>query len=550
MEPNRIYDTRYCKYLMLSYKNNTPYEWQVNQNSLFCIVKNNLPNEYSLHKEVVIRSLKTFSVRKYRFFQEIFSDDNAKFQKINKYYWNSLHTEKRIPHMENNSYFQYGDYVWIIENTTLKILKIPMNFEDTGILINKKARYLQDIKVTCIQTNVHAHNKFLDINTFITNVTVLSLPKSVNVHHLEGCPKNICIPVEARICNDVFEHCQNIRKPYNASTYKPNCNMTGNHGEYSCYNIVKRLRYVIFHNAEKGIVKVEVLFFLSNLKLAGLKTVYVLQEFEVQYAWINVTVKYDLLRSGNPGYIVGKPIIIGQIAKLTDTGKNINKNLIIIRESIDLASNFLVLSQRKADVCVLNNNTNTIIKFGYNTIFTCKMIDFLNVTSATAKRYCQEIQKAIFKLWSIANPYQNITRVYGKYGNADVNKIDEWGNITYTLNPNTLLSNITGNFLLNNSKIDCHHLYNVIKIDIFHARQVVKTLHNQEKIVWLMISFENRHNQSFLMIDNRISLKSQLRSEIMFYDVTTKKNKHYLGPPTFDIKIPDDLFYPFVKVKN
>ncbi|KAK9754467.1 Ciliary basal body-associated, B9 protein [Popillia japonica] len=51
-ERNRVYDTRYCQYSMLGYKNHTPFEWKINQNSLLCIMKNNLPPEYSFHGEV------------------------------------------------------------------------------------------------------------------------------------------------------------------------------------------------------------------------------------------------------------------------------------------------------------------------------------------------------------------------------------------------------------------------------------------------------------------------------------------------------------------
>ncbi|GJQ79323.1 hypothetical protein Trydic_g16188 [Trypoxylus dichotomus] len=207
MEPSPIYDTRYCKHLTLSYKNNTPYEWQVNYNNLFCIVKNNLPDEYSSHKEV-----------------EIFSDNDANFRKVNKHRWNSIHPMKKLLYTGNKSYFRYGDFVWIVQNRRLKVLEIPKNFEGTGVVITKKAKYLQNIKTTCIQTNLFAHNKLLDISTFIVNVTVVALPNSINIHRLEECPSNICIPVQARVCDDALEHCRNITKPFNTSIYRADCN--------------------------------------------------------------------------------------------------------------------------------------------------------------------------------------------------------------------------------------------------------------------------------------------------------------------------------------
>lgn len=35
------------------YKNNSLYEWEVNQNGLFCIVKSNLPPQYTVQSKTV-----------------------------------------------------------------------------------------------------------------------------------------------------------------------------------------------------------------------------------------------------------------------------------------------------------------------------------------------------------------------------------------------------------------------------------------------------------------------------------------------------------------
>lgn len=54
-EENRYKDTKFCDYMEYLYKNNTPYEWEVNQNGLFCIVRSNLPPQYTVQQTKVCR---------------------------------------------------------------------------------------------------------------------------------------------------------------------------------------------------------------------------------------------------------------------------------------------------------------------------------------------------------------------------------------------------------------------------------------------------------------------------------------------------------------
>lgn len=273
---------------------------------------------------------------------------------------------------------------------------------------------------------------------------------------------------------------------------------------------------------------------------------YLVQEFEIHYVWINTTKKYSYQRSGNPGYLPGKPIMLGILGYYSKKKKSPS----IIRKQLDIASNFLVLPINKNGICILTNNTNIIVNFGYNMIHVCKIVEFLNITNMTAKHYCEEIQKTIFRALGEFTLPSNVTTVFAKFGNADGNKIDDWDNITFIVKPETLLMNVSGTFSQNNLKVNCENLYDTIKIDIFHARQVVKNIHNQEKIIGLIVSFDNQHNKSFTIHNNRIMLEFYLRSEVMFYDITTKKKRVFVGPPSIDIKLPYDFFYPFVKVKS
>lgn len=381
---------------------------------------------------------------------------------------------------------------------------------------------------------------------------IVELPTNqlaIKEYFFQNCPKKNCLSIEAKMCDTSLEYnCNNIL--YNMSQYSYFCNFSLHTG-YTCNNLLKKLQYTVHHNGTRGITKVEVAFALSNESFSS-QAFRTEQEFEVIFKWMNISRNYsgyNVQRSGNPGYIVGKPILLGNLVYHFNGAKNLPK-MVIKRNPNDISSNFLVLPENENRKCILNNKTNTIVEFGYNMIHTCKITDSMKLKTLKAEQYCQEIQKTIFKFWSMTDFDNNSTRVYGKFGNADENNIDDWVNISYPLTPKSILSYTKGNFTKDNLKLSCQNLYDVVKIDIFHARSVIKNLHHQEKIVWLMVSFENKSDHLLNIKEDRIYFDFYLRSEIMFYDVTTKKSRKFAEPPTFEIKLPYDFFYPFVKIES
>lgn len=56
-ERNVHLDKSYCKYMDYIYKNNTAFQWERDQDGLFCIVKSNLPPSYYKRKTQVFRQL-------------------------------------------------------------------------------------------------------------------------------------------------------------------------------------------------------------------------------------------------------------------------------------------------------------------------------------------------------------------------------------------------------------------------------------------------------------------------------------------------------------
>lgn len=88
--------------------------------------------------------------------------------------------------------------------------------------------------------------------------------------------------------------------------------------------VVKNVQYTIYHNGTDGIKAVNAKIFLENTEdlLGSIE-----QSFSVVYRWIkNEDLKYTeqlVERSGRPGYIRGKPVLLGQLIRNT-TEKGLN----------------------------------------------------------------------------------------------------------------------------------------------------------------------------------------------------------------------------------
>ena len=82
--------------------------------------------------------------------------------------------------------------------------------------------------------------------------------------------------------------------------------------------MLTKLKYVIFHDGTNGIKSVKAQIEMTNLSPILNKandSIVVSQTFGYEHFWStdNVTAKLDY-RSGNPGYLVGKPILAGVLA--------------------------------------------------------------------------------------------------------------------------------------------------------------------------------------------------------------------------------------------
>lgn len=359
---------------------------------------------------------------------------------------------------------------------------------------------------------------------------------------LQSCPRNVCLPINTKLCDENFNVCVNITKL--DKKLEIACQFELARNINTCKNVVTKLKYNIYHNGTKGIKSIELLAVLNLVKYEFSNKDYEhYVDVEVNFLWYNQSKSYSNHLSGSPGYIIGKPILIGNLKNL---GNHTHPNLSLIRDPLRYEDNFLTVPKNINGVCVHNHLVYTTVEFGYNMMTKCRFKSQIEKKkNENATNVCRRMQENILLNWFID---KDVNRSFGLFGNADSKELDDWWPILLKTPVGDLLNTTVGNFSNKNNSIYCLNLVSGIEIDIFHSKVDFDDLINQEKILAITFKFDLLSNKTFKYGDKMTEYSMDLKSRIMFYDITAKKIKKFVDPPTFEIKLPYDFFYPFVRV--
>lgn len=530
VEP-RYYDARYCDYVKYIYINNTRFEWEINQNGLFCVVKSNTPPSFILQRK---HPLKTF--------------EESEYEKNNKFSWPQY--TQGGDSFNSSSKFIYGSPIWYVDQKGLHKFDVPNSFITNRCLIKENIFYLKNIHTSCSQVDLSQENSQLSLKYYIDNVRFVAVPKLFNITKykdklLESCPKNVCLSITPKICDESFTHCANLSK--NDSRINIRCNLSIKDKSTTCVSVVKKLKYIFYHNGTKGLTDILLLTYLDEISYEfGTDVPQINQDFFVNFFWSNITTKRLVSLSGNPGYLIGRPIAIGILENL----KNGTDTLLSIKRNVsEYTDSFLTIPKNLNGYCIFTSSEYLSIEFGYNVLTRCQfqktVYNHKKVVNGT--ELCRTLQKSILKIWNIHS-----NKMVGSFGNADIKKPDDWQKILYKKLPQTILNTTLGEYYPKNNSVLCKSMIKSLNMDIFHSRVDVGSLINQEKILALTLSFDDSasYSLSFKKDDNSLLLNTELELRVSFYDLTVKKERKVVDPPSLDIKLPYDFFYPFVRINN
>ncbi|KAG1706204.1 B9 domain-containing protein 2 [Nymphon striatum] len=240
-------------------------------------------------------------------------------------------------------------------------------------------------------------------------------------------------------------------------------------------------------------------------------------KFYIEYKWKNEDA-LPFHRSGNPGYLYGKPVMAGNL----------------LNESVDLSrdsTNWLTINYytEATGICVESNQTlgKYSILFGEDIETSCMLELTLNHYQS----------KTCFSDFETVFSQIQFPDYIAMFGNSDPSKIDQWI-------PFIEASEKTKSVIKGSSKCFVPHL----RIQILHAS--VGSLSNpQAKIVGAMYWFE-REEVSFNCISMPCNLNDikiyQSSTRVEFIDVTKSSRPEFSAKPVVKARLPNDFFYPIL----
>lgn len=333
--------------------------------------------------------------------------------------------------------------------------------------------------------------------------------------------------------------------------------------ELFCINLVENVKYNFYHNGTTGLKKVDLFLILKSVSFTFPEELEFSQTIEINFIWWNHTLNYSSYLSGNPGYLVGKPILIANIISVNIAINNTNSTsgnatsykhqLRLYRSPSAFTENFMVLSQVNSEgVCVLNKHKYTPVEFGYNMYLKCEINDHVLTKNLSAKNICIAIQETIFKYWSLKASNNTLgNKLIGQFGNAYIYNVDEWLKPMFKIDLKDILNKTWGEFDRKNKILKCGNITTLLITEFFYARVDFDNVINQEKILATTFEFGVFKNISFSFGGNQIlNFNIKVGTQVMFYDITTKKMRKLVDPPSLKIRLPHDFFYPFVKIDN
>lgn len=336
---------------------------------------------------------------------------------------------------------------------------------------------------------------------------------------MQICPKNVCLTLNSYYCKH-WKTCSN-------NTILGSCS------NGTCYNIVTDVKYLIVHNGSMGINNIDVYFNIGNVS----QNFY--QQFIVTYEWAELDKEKSFSLSGNPGYIIGKPLIIGTL-KINKTN-NIETKYI----NFNKTNSFLTLPiATKTGEC--NEINRYALVFGENIKLKCSVSIRTNNFSTAS---CVELQNLIMH-FLLKDTLFNITQInqyniyVAKLGNFSNNDTTNWTKILLDRIP----QNIIVGWLINN-RLYCSDLITSIHLNILYSALTKPETLKNYKIIGISIIFSAGSNISWSKCTSEKCidvLKIDVVSYVTFHDISKPSKYYFVGGPNLDITLPYDFFYPFL----
>ncbi|XP_032237913.2 tectonic-1 [Nematostella vectensis] len=513
-------DNKVCVSKYLLFTQNTQYRTTTTGSGLFCIVRDNYASRNFYNDVRIASTREEFSTLRSQTTKTVYDGTDSSFQQSKP----------------SSTVYKAGDpIVLVFGNGAKGYLAIPKPLVSKQCEDNNPAGFFQDVSSECTRSiasgcttlpylaagsyfsgfQVAASPSFFAVST--VNLTRNALQEnsssSMNVTSFNSSlliDVNLTLPITCRNGLGVSTLCPFVSPPW----------PTFDSASQTCSNVVMEVSYTIYYNTSTDITKVSVELVMGSQTTA----LPLLQKFSIKFIKEGSEPFY---RSGNPGYIVGKPLVAGTLQ--LDT--------LMKKEAIVLSSDplsWLTVPSSSADGACSASTKRVPVVFGMDTRTGCT----ISVTLSTSSAACQIIQDT-----ALSALLGSVPTHVAMFGNSDVNKVGDWVKILNT-KPSQTPDGGGGT---------CRNMITSVHIEVIYAN--FGFLANpQAKVVGVLFQYgeprEIRYQCTgpFCQYGNSaVNQSFEVVSSVSFIDVSKLPDARVKPTPTFEAKAPSDFFYPFLQ---
>ncbi|KAK3101664.1 hypothetical protein FSP39_005323 [Pinctada imbricata] len=577
-------DTRKCLQRELILTDNSPLTSEYDQGGLFCIYYDNYEerNYYSIPDFVT--SIQTFNDYRDRYAGPTF-------------------TPAAQPATTFNQFYKYGDPVYVVyETLATGYLRQPRSLGSTQCADDNPVAYLKGESfgcrrpITSLNQNICENTDYLKASTYyqgfkvvtstflfsyIVNGTVVTTPVPTTPTPAPTTPSptpttetsnttdsnvttttvttttvttttvpttTVLTTTEAPFTINLYNNSYTIELSLQTNnlecrdtsgnikacgfTSPPDPTYTGT----TCSNIVSGVEYILTHDGTTGIVQAEVKLVFRDYNDAALPIAQTFTStFQSSGSQQNVTE-----RSGNPGYVIGKPVRAGVLP--TSANATVGNRLAIVESLYDLT----VVKSSATGLCAQDAANRIQVNFGENVRTGC-LISF-NLDSANVTQYCSVMQEAIINALEGLNSTDirdGDSRRVATFGNSDILITGDWVQIIregFPTFPVPSTDPVIGPTC--SLRMGMH-------IEILYAK--VGALANpQNKITGIAFKYENPQEVTYTCAgsyctpgNTGLDQMFEVSQSVTFIDISQEATGYVGEPPIFIAKVPYDFFYPF-----
>lgn len=380
--------------------------------------------------------------------------------------------------------FKAGDSLLLLnEDGTKTEWRLPTQLFTAACEATEAVTYLQDQQFSCQRRVISPE----DACTTQPHFSATAYHHAFSVLAAEGKS----LPVVPYVCN---ASCIS----FNASLHLPY------YSNGRCHNIVHKVNYRIMHAGVEGIRSVAVEYTLDAISSSSRDVV---QEFRTLYSWHGSSEETWHL-SGHPGYVIGLPVLA---ECFTDGRANCAwKGL-----------EWLTVPTPEDGTCSRSGRRSPL-KFGISTRTGCMF-------SAGERDSCTMIQQAI--LDSLVGADASFSHV-ATAGNSNRSVPEEWVPLLEERKPDPKQIHLDKGY--------CQLASTGIDVYILYAR-TESGADPQNKIVSVLYRYVGP--KAVTVLSTR---PTELSFSVSFFDVSKPRVTIFAPPPTIDVRLPYDFFYPFL----